>query len=245
MGNAEPRGLPEWLADAGMFEVPVQSVRGVASPSECDFDGRPRLSMQRGFSREVCGSSSTTHLPSPLIPGLPRPVRSVSRVSHPPDGFLLDRLPALFHAGALMEFQPYRAFPSPGAVTPLGARYLPAVHRRRRIAGPTTARREAIGRAPREPRRGSTSRSCSPGRVRDRVASRQAGDWSVALLGFRPLQGIPPRVRSPRPKPLRILPRASSEARAAAEADVHETLRLPGVFTIARLAVLPEYDEPS
>jgi hypothetical protein len=54
----------------------------------------------------------------------------------PPPGFLTlltvcssTGLPALFHAGALMEFRPFRALPSPGAVTPLGAPCLPAVHR--------------------------------------------------------------------------------------------------------------------
>jgi hypothetical protein len=48
--------------------------------------------------------------------------------------------PALFHAGALMEFQPFRAFPSPGAVAPLGVRCPPAVGRLRmphEPAGPT------------------------------------------------------------------------------------------------------------
>jgi len=33
--------------------------------------------------------------PSPRFAGLPHPLRSASRVSHPPDGFLLDRLPGL------------------------------------------------------------------------------------------------------------------------------------------------------
>jgi hypothetical protein len=61
-------------------------------------------------SHEVFGSFSTTHPSSPPIAGLPHPLRSVSRVSHPPDGFLLDRLPALFHAGALMEFLTLQSF---------------------------------------------------------------------------------------------------------------------------------------
>jgi hypothetical protein len=46
-------------------------------------------------SHEVWGSFSTTHLSSPHAAGLPHPLRSVSRVSHPPDGFLLDRLTGL------------------------------------------------------------------------------------------------------------------------------------------------------
>jgi hypothetical protein len=45
------------------------------------------------------------------FPGLPRPVCSVSRVSHPPDGLLLDRLPAVFQAGALMEFHALQSLP--------------------------------------------------------------------------------------------------------------------------------------
>jgi hypothetical protein len=130
-------------------------------------------------------------------------------------------------------------------VTPLGALYLLAVHRRARRRERNDHRREATTAHRASHERGSAPRSCSPGRVRDRTASGQAGDRSVALLGFGPLQGLPPRVRAPQSWPPCILPRASSEARAAAEADDHETLRLPGVFTNARLAVLPEHGEPS
>jgi hypothetical protein len=66
----------------------LQSLTVVGGRASC-------LGMPRGASPEVSGSSSTTQLSSPLNPGLPRPVRSVLRVSHPLDGFLLDSLPGL------------------------------------------------------------------------------------------------------------------------------------------------------
>lgn len=69
------------------------------------------VGMPRDASHEVSGSFSTTHPSSPPDPGLPHPVRSVFRVSRPLDGFLLDWLPALFRAGALMEFQSLQSFP--------------------------------------------------------------------------------------------------------------------------------------
>jgi hypothetical protein len=78
-------------------------------------------------SHEVCGSFSTTHLPSPQIPGLPHPVRSAYRVSHPLDGLLLDRLPGLVSCRSAHGVPALRAFPSLGAVAPLDARFPPAV----------------------------------------------------------------------------------------------------------------------
>jgi hypothetical protein len=65
-------------------------------------------------------SCSTIHLSSP-------PTRVCLTRYVPPSGFLTLSMvcsstdcPALFHAGALMEPCPFRAFPSPGAVPPLG-----------------------------------------------------------------------------------------------------------------------------
>jgi hypothetical protein len=156
--------------------------------------------MPRGASHEVWGSFSTTHLPSPLNPGLPHPVRSVSRVSRPPDGFLLDRLPALFHAGALMEFHPFRAFPSPGAVPPLGGRCPPAVtscERGRcrssaeRPGRPATAEGALRESAPtrgvvviRKPRTPVDFRALLPGTSPWRGHRRVSGGRLDALLGF-------------------------------------------------------------
>lgn len=76
----------------------MQSIRGVAPPSEYDRRRRPQRgcrSVPCGASHEVFGSFSTAQLSSPLIRGLPSPVRSVPRVSHPLDGLLLDSLPGL------------------------------------------------------------------------------------------------------------------------------------------------------
>jgi len=58
---------------------------------------------------------------SPPDAGLPLPLRSVLRVSHPPDGFLLDK-PArpCFVPERSWSSKPFRAFSSTGAVPPLG-----------------------------------------------------------------------------------------------------------------------------
>jgi len=73
----------------------------------------------RSASPEVSGSFSTCLSSSPLCPGLPHPVRSASRVSHPPDGFLLDDPTGLVSCRSAHGVPPFRAFPSPGAATPL------------------------------------------------------------------------------------------------------------------------------
>jgi hypothetical protein len=76
--------------------APGTSAHVVTSSSESDrLTAAANVCMRRGASHEVCGSSSTIHLQSPLNPGLPHPVRSAFRVSHPPDGLLLYRLPGL------------------------------------------------------------------------------------------------------------------------------------------------------
>jgi len=54
-------------------------------------------------------------------------LRSASRVSHPPGGLLRPDLPGLFHPGGACGVFPFRAFPSRGAVSPLGARCPPDV----------------------------------------------------------------------------------------------------------------------
>jgi len=114
------------------LKVPGRSIHGVAPPSEYDRRGRPRFlhGMPRDASHEVSGSSSTYQLSSPLIPGLPHPVRSVPRVFHPLDGFLLDSLPGLVSCRERSwSSKPFRAFPSSGAVVPLDTPCLPAIHR--------------------------------------------------------------------------------------------------------------------
>jgi hypothetical protein len=66
-------------------------------PSELDHPSAAAPVLQLGAtgSHEVSGSFSTCHTASPLSPGLPHPVRSAFRVSHPPDGLLLAALPGL------------------------------------------------------------------------------------------------------------------------------------------------------
>jgi len=79
------------------FNTSRRSALGVTTPPEYDHCRRPRgvQAHRVSASHEVCGSFSTIHLASPLNPGVPPPVRSVCRVSHPRDGLLLARLPGL------------------------------------------------------------------------------------------------------------------------------------------------------
>jgi len=136
--------------------------------------GRPRFrGMLRGASREVRGSSSTTYPSSPLFPGLPHPVRSVSRVSHPPDGFLLDGLPGLVSCRERSWSScPSELFPraEPSHLS-MGGAFLP-------LATAERTRRPA----------GSAPRRCSPGRVRGVTDDPEIDGELVALLGF----GSPP-----------------------------------------------------
>jgi hypothetical protein len=68
---------------------------------------------------------------SPLPPGLPHPVRSAFRVFHPLDGLLLERATRpCFMPERSWSSVPFRAFPSPGAVTSLDA-LLPSCRSRR------------------------------------------------------------------------------------------------------------------
>jgi hypothetical protein len=60
-------------------------------------------------------------------PGLPHPVRSVSRVSHPPDGFLPAWPAGCFSSRSTHGVVPFRAFSSDEAVAPLDARNLRGV----------------------------------------------------------------------------------------------------------------------
>jgi hypothetical protein len=159
---------------------------------------------------------------SPPDPGLPRPVRSVLRVSHPLDGFLLDKpsRPCCMPVRSWSS-TPYRAFSSLGAVPPLDGLCPLALHRvPDRVAGgcPRSCRtgRTAGGSRPLR----VASRLCSPSRVRRCDARREAGGELEALLGFGPLQGLASSTSC------RVLPPGSSlelsvrtAASASAEAD--------------------------
>lgn len=69
---------------------------------------------------------------SPLPPGLPHPVRSAFRASHPPGGLLLPKRAGLFHPAGALGVLPFRVFPSQGDASPLRRRlalvaFLPCV----------------------------------------------------------------------------------------------------------------------
>jgi hypothetical protein len=90
-----PRGFPRsrprrsaiMKSDAilSWVSVPLQSLAVLAADT---------VSGDR-HSRGVRSLSALEDIGSPLHPGLPHPVRSASRVSHPPDGFLLPIPPGL------------------------------------------------------------------------------------------------------------------------------------------------------
>jgi hypothetical protein len=128
-------------------------------------------------------SCSTIHLSSP-------PTRVCLTRFVPPSGFLTLSMacsstgcPALFHAGALMESCPFRAFPSPGAVPPLGGLCPPAVH-------PAEPRRRSFDH--RNPRRRATQHSSA---VRDSPTSLFTAATTVRSRRIR-LQGLAPRSES-------------------------------------------------
>ena len=106
--------------------------RGVGPPEECDpvAAAASFCACVRGASREV--SRLPRHDPpvESTNPGLPHPVRSASRVSHPLDGFLLDRLPGLVSCRSTLGAVSLQSFPlvrsriasrRPAALLPLTA----------------------------------------------------------------------------------------------------------------------------
>jgi hypothetical protein len=87
-----PAALPRALPVKAISD-PSTKLRHLQSLTTCR---PPRLAATGAtHSHEVSGSFSTMHLSSPLDPSLPHSVRSACRVSHPPDGLLLGRLPGL------------------------------------------------------------------------------------------------------------------------------------------------------
>jgi hypothetical protein len=132
-----PRGLPSRSSPhrAKRCDVPPtefrppQSVTGLRRPRLLTWHARAAPLMR--FSAPPAQSTRRVH----MIPGLPHPVRSALRVSHPLDGLLLDELPGLVSCRSAHGVPPFRAFPSLGALTPLDARCLPAVDRDVRIDG--------------------------------------------------------------------------------------------------------------
>jgi hypothetical protein len=82
----------------------------------------PRSAPRKGLRDRLPWSSypfSAWSRESPLTPGLPHPVSSASRVSHPLDGLLLSTASRpCFMPETLMGFTPFRGFPSQGAARP-------------------------------------------------------------------------------------------------------------------------------
>ena len=74
--------------------LPLRSMSDGRLPQSSEEESCRRRALQRPLMRFLAPSAQPICL-SPLIPGLPHPVRSVFRVSHPPDGLLLDRLTGL------------------------------------------------------------------------------------------------------------------------------------------------------
>jgi len=139
-------------------------------------------------SHEVRGSFSTVHLASPLNPGLPHPVRSAYRVSHPLDGLLLTRLPGLVSCRSAHGVPALQSFPL--------ARSSDASRR------PMPSCRWPDSRTVRT--RGSDGNSTSPPRgAAARFANRNRHPFTAVAKHPRParLQGLAPRdesVASPR-----------------------------------------------
>jgi len=145
------------------------------------------MACRAAASHEVCGSSSTTHQPSPPVPGLPHPVRSALRVSHPLDGLLLDWLPTVFQAGALMEFHTLQSF------SLVRSRYASRRARALLPLAPTTRPWRSATAVPRQPRSGprgvpGISRRSRATRSRSQRSGRRVGlDFRALLPGASPL----------------------------------------------------------
>jgi hypothetical protein len=102
--GAVPRGISGFLArGAPVYEMPLRSILGVASPAESCRHQAAALSLVaclRGASHEVCGSYSTCRRRSPLAtrrrrsddakpPGVASPGSFRPQGFDPPDGLLL------------------------------------------------------------------------------------------------------------------------------------------------------------
>jgi hypothetical protein len=112
----------------GRFRVPVQSSTELRLLQSMTFvGGRAHLQacgatpLLRFWLLQHCPTAESTCEAFPRRgPGLPLPVRSVPRVSHPLDGFLLGQSARpCFMPERSWSSLPYRAFPSSGAGTPL------------------------------------------------------------------------------------------------------------------------------
>ena len=183
---AGPRGLAEPPAVGNVL------TRTDNPPSEL----RPLQSM----TAAGCRTPGTRVVRQPLVRFVAPSARSTWRVHStrdclsryvPPSGFRTPLTacsspdyPALFHAGALMEFPPFRAFPSSGAVTPLGAPCPPVVSRTRvpcEPAGPMATSR------PRHAARRSNSRIETDARSWPLRSIRDQLDFRALLPGASPL----------------------------------------------------------
>jgi hypothetical protein len=214
----------------GRFRVPVQSSAELRLLQSMTFVGgrAHRSCMLRDASLEVLAppalSNCRVHLRSVSAtrPGFASPG------TFRPQGFSPSRrlsprtvCPALFHAGALLEFLALQSFSlvrsrNASRRPPcLPACWLPQ----------TATRHAALGKWPfpceqvTDPSTAClASRLCSPERVRCETASGEADDLPDALLGFGPLQGRCSRSRAG-VLPHRLLPRAFRRRRVSAAAE--------------------------
>jgi hypothetical protein len=217
-------------------------VGGRACSVACRATPLMRFQAPAALSSESSPPAATIARRAP--PGLPHPVRSVLRVSHPPDGFLLDK-PArpCSMPERSWSSSPYRAFSSSGAVSPLGVRCLPALHRvhaaRRTIAlgsaGPAGCRRRTAAACGFKALLPGASSSRHPRLVKG--SERSMLSWVSGP--FRAFPRRPSANVSPRGSSLELSIRASAASDWPKPDQDGATLhRLPGVFTRPGLVVL-------
>jgi len=210
--HVAPRGFPR-----AALHQPSSSSRA-ASTKFRRLQSIPTLRPSRGFmcmlrdaSREVSGSFSTTQPVESTHAGLPHPLRSVSRVSRPPDGLLLVRPPGHVSGRSAHGVPTLQSVLHPPEQPRLSARRcLPAL-RRRAACGRRSSRilcRSSRSRHPRLARALAELQGVAPGWVSvppGRPVKIALGSW--LSWDSAPLQG-PPFRPAPRVLPPRLLPRA-------------------------------------
>jgi len=116
-GGVVPRGLPKHPVAAGASQVPVQPIHGVAPATEYDHRRRPRIwhayaaPLLRFRLLQHCPAAESTATRFRVAPGFASPG------TFRPQGFAPSRrfaprtaCPALFRAGALLEFHALQSF---------------------------------------------------------------------------------------------------------------------------------------
>jgi len=123
-----PWGLPLPAAPVLPRREFPKSAHGVTSPSEHDHRQAAAFRCSAAAPLLRFRSPSAQSLRDPLHPGLPHPVRSAFRVSHPPDGLLPRRPSGLVSCRSRSwGYAPSELSPPHEALAPLDARNLPDV----------------------------------------------------------------------------------------------------------------------